>query len=72
MIIATTREEYDSLDLGYYLDCENVADCKFWSYIKNHEVLGLSKDSDQFMMFKGDKVIYFVNCTFEEVVDFWN
>lgn len=73
MTIISNRKDYDSLDLGYYLDNENVADCKFREIIKGFEVFALNKNADQFMIFNNSgKDFYIIETSFEEVKEFLN
>lgn len=70
MLIVTTSEEYNNLELGYYLDCENIADCKYRHTVNDKEIVGLHHDAEQFMVFTKDRLLYCVDCTASEVIAF--
>lgn len=67
-----TKEDYYNLDLEYYLDLENPADCKFSENVGPYEVLALNEGevNNQIMVYTDDKFVGFVvDVPFSEVVE---
>lgn len=66
------KEDYYNLDLEYYLDFENPADCKFRVKVGSYEVFALNEGevNNQIMVYTDDKFVGFVvDVPFDEVVE---
>jgi hypothetical protein len=64
-----TNGIYQSLELDYHLDAENIADCKFKENCLDFEILSLNKDSEQFMIFPPSETsnpIFVIDASFDE------
>lgn len=66
-----SKEDYYKEDLEYFLDYENVADCKYQEIINGFDVLALNEKADQFMIYNNAGKVYFItDTTLEQVKDF--
>lgn len=66
-----TKEDYCGAELDYYLDHENVADCKYQESVNGFDVLGLNEKADQFMIINNaGKVSFIIDTNLEQVKEF--
>jgi hypothetical protein len=71
MTIIKQEDYYYGSELDYYLDSNNVADCKYQESINGFDVLGLNENESQFMIFNNaGEVFYIVDTTLEQVKEF--
>ncbi|MFW6312157.1 MAG: hypothetical protein ACOC1K_07980 [Nanoarchaeota archaeon] len=63
------KEQYYSRELDYYLDSENIADCKTQIKINEETTLyALNEESEQFMLSNLTEDVFYIDTSLNEVI----